>query len=69
MTEEDHITFVCLEEDFLKNDYIGETTLKVRYMKEQSGKQIWVPFYEKDVKTADILMKPKFTAYNKGLTS
>jgi hypothetical protein len=38
MTEEDHITFTCLEEDFLKNDYIGETTLKVRYLRDQSGK-------------------------------
>ena len=34
ITEEDHITLTCLEEDFLKNDYIGETILKVRYLKD-----------------------------------
>jgi hypothetical protein len=68
MTDEDQILFTCLEEDFLKDDYIGEATLKVQYLKDQSGKQIWVPLYEKEVKTADILMKTKFTSYNKELT-
>ncbi len=38
MTEEDHVTLTCWEEDFLSNDFIGETILKVRYLKEQSGK-------------------------------
>ncbi len=40
----------------------------MRYLKDKSGKQMWVPFYEKDVKTADILIKTKFTGNNKGLT-
>jgi len=34
MSEEDHVTLTCLEEDFLSNDFIGETILKVRYLKD-----------------------------------
>ena len=38
MAEEDHITLTCMEEDFFKNDFIGETILKVRYLKELNAK-------------------------------
>jgi hypothetical protein len=50
----------CMEKDFLIDDFIGETELMIKDLKEMKKKQTWISLYEKSNKNADILIKPKF---------
>jgi hypothetical protein len=49
-----------MEKDFLIDDFIGETELMIKDLKEMKKKETWISLYEKDNKNADILIKPKF---------
>ncbi len=55
----------CMEHDLIVDDFIGEAEITINELKQINKKSTWITLYEKGVKNADILLRPKFTFYKR----
>jgi hypothetical protein len=50
----DTITLTCYDEDVIYDDYLGETTLKMKQIRDFKGLQEWIDIFIKDKKAGKL---------------